>query len=109
MPLRCAFFMLASAMPLPQVPGHVGERKTIQRLARMNRAGIDQRRHVGDTDVAEGEVANGGNALVAGDGELVLLAAVQHVDAQESGLHPGDIKVVGYDVLDKRATSGSAL
>jgi len=75
----------------------------------MNASSIHQHGIVGDPDVGEAEVADGRDAFIAGDRELIRPATVEDVEAKKSLLRAKHIEIVHGDILDKRATAGTAL
>ena len=86
-----AFLMLTSEMPLAQEPVTLVREKPSRGLFGVDAGGVDELRAIGDADVGEFEVFEGGDALVAGDGILVLDAAGEGVDAEEAAGKAGGI------------------
>ena len=78
-----AFLMFAMAIPFTQLPGHVGQREPIQRLAGMDAGGVRKLRAIHNANVRKLEILERRNAFVARHGHLILNAAAQSIDAQK--------------------------
>src|SRR6185437_8776893 len=88
----------------------VGQRKALKRLFGMDAAAVHQDRNIMDLDVAEAEVPDRRNALIARhEIRLILDAAVEDVEPQESQLRAGYLQVIHGDVFDERAPARAAL
>ncbi len=85
--------------------GDVFEGEAIEGFCRVDAGAVDEYGDVGDFDVGEAKVFDGGNACVAGDGVFAHEAGVEDVEAEEAASGAGDFEVGGGDVFDEGAAA----
>ena len=73
----------------------------------MDACAVDERGDVGNFDVGEAKVLDGGNAFVAGDRVFAHEAGVENVEAEEATGSAGDFEVVGGNVFDESPAAGA--
>jgi hypothetical protein len=69
----------------------------------MNLRRLHQMRHILHANIREAEVLERRDAFISWNIDLVVLAAVEIVDAQKSRAHSGDVQIVCRYVLNKSA------
>src|SRR5277367_1999812 len=75
----------------------------------MDAGAVDEDGDVGDVDVGEAEVFDGGDTFVAGDRVFAHEAGVEDVEAEEAAGGAGDLEVGGGDVFDEGAAARAGL
>src|SRR5277367_4100276 len=75
----------------------------------MDAGAVDEDGDVGDVDVGEAEVFDGGDTFVAGDRVFAHEAGVEDIEAEEAAGGAGDVEVVAGDVFDEGSAAGAGL
>jgi hypothetical protein len=102
-------FDICEIDPLAARASHIREGETIERFVGMDANSIYKHRYIRDPNVAEMGVSDGRNPFVSGDTHLILLPAIEDVDAKKALLRAGYLEIVHIDVFDKSTAARPAL